>query len=218
MKYTETRVNLYAINLLSMLLTDRLTPSIYQEKPEELSLEFYEKGESITLLKTGIWQVYRGVVQLSKVDVAGKEIILGWATPNHAFDNRANSSVIYRAQALSDVYLRCLTPQYLKIYPQVITELIAKLSYRLIKTEQLLTITAIKRVEERLWELLVMLKEEMGQPVLEGTRLSVRFTHQNLANAIGATRVTVTRVLGDFQTKEWIVFDRDRHIIIKRNN
>ena len=218
MKYTDTRVNLYAINLLIMLLTDRLTPSIYQEKPEELSLEFYEKGEGITLLKTGIWQVYRGVVQLSKVDVVGKEIILGWATPNHAFDNRGNSSVIYRVQALSDVYLRCLTPQYLKIYPQVLTELIAKLSYRLIKTEQLLTITAIKRVEERLWELLVMLKEEMGQPVLEGTRLTVRFTHQNLANAIGATRVTVTRVLGDFQTKEWIAFDRDRHIIIKRNN
>ena len=99
-----------------MLLTDRLTPSIYQEKPEELPLEFYEKGEDLTLLKTGIWQVYRGVVQLSKVDVAGKEIILGWATPNHAFDNRSHSSVIYRAQALSDVYLRCLTPQYLQKY------------------------------------------------------------------------------------------------------
>ena len=201
-----------------MLLTDRLTPSIYQEQPEEL-LEFYEKGEAITLLKTGIWQVYRGVVQLSKVDVSGKEIIMGWATPNHAFDNRRHSnSVTYRAQALSDVYLRCLTTQYLIIYPQIITELIAKLSYRLLKTEQLLTITAIKRVEERLWELLVMLKEEIGQPVLEGTRLTVRFTHQNLANVIGATRVTVTRVLGDFQSKEWIEFDRDRHIIIKRNN
>lgn len=118
---------------------------------------------------------------------------------------------------MSDVYIRCLTTQYLTRYPQIISELIAKLSYRLIKTEQLLTITAIKRVEERLWELLVMLQEEMGQPVLEGTRLTVRFTHQNLANIIGATRVTVTRVLGEFQTKNWIEFDNDRHIIIKKN-
>ncbi len=201
-----------------MLSTDRLTPSIYQEKEDELLLEFYEKGEEIALLKTGIWQVYRGVVQLSKIDVSGKEIILGWVTPNHAFDNKNNSAVTYRAQALSDVYIRCLTSQYLKIYPDVISELIAKLSYRLLKTEQLLTITAIKRVEERLWELLVMLKEEMGQPVLEGTRITVRFTHQNLANVIGTTRVTVTRILGDFQTREWIKFDRDRHIIIKRNH
>ena len=201
-----------------MLLTDRLTPSLAREEDnQELSLEFYEKGEKIDLVNSGIWQVYRGVVQLSKVNVSGKEVILGWATPSHVFDNRTNNDIIYQAQALSDVYLRCLTPQYLSRYPQIISELITKLSYRLIKTQQLLTITAIKRVEERLWELLVMLKEEMGQPVLEGTRLTVRFTHQNLANIIGATRVTVTRVLGEFQTKNWIEFDSDRHIIITRN-
>lgn len=200
-----------------MLLTDRLTSSIYQEKEAEQLLEFYEKGEEITLLKAGIWQVYRGVVQLSKIDVSGKKIILGWATPNHAFDSQNENAVKYQIQALSDVYIRCLTPQYLRIYPQIMAELIAKLSYRLIKTEQLLTITAIKRVEERLWELLLMLKEEMGQPVVDGTRLAVRFTHQNLANVIGATRVTVTRVLGEFQTKNWIAVDGDRHIILKRD-
>ncbi|MGK7899435.1 MAG: Crp/Fnr family transcriptional regulator [Xenococcus sp. (in: cyanobacteria)] len=201
-----------------MLLTDKLSPNIYQEKEAGLLLEFYEKGEEITLSNTGIWQVYRGVVQLSKVDVAGEKIILGWATANDAFDNRNKHLVKYHVQALSDVYIRCLTPQYLRIYPQIMAELIAKLSYRLLKTEQLLTIVAIKRVEERLWELLLMLKDEMGQPVLEGTRLAVRFTHQNLANVIGATRVTVTRVLGEFQTKNWLEFDRDRHIIIKRDH
>ena len=199
-----------------MVLTDRLSPNIYREKETGLILEFYEKGEEIRLSNAGIWQVYRGVVQLSKVDVAGKKIILGWITTNHAFDNRNEHDVKYHAQALSDVYIGFLTPQYLRICPQIMAELITKLSYRLLKTEQLLTIVAIKRVEERLWELLLMLKEEMGQPVLEGTRLAVRFTHQNLANVIGATRVTVTRVLGELQTKNWLEFDRDRHIIIKK--
>lgn len=202
-----------------MLLTDRLTPGFYRsQKSQEILLEFYEKGEEIALLNTGIWQVYRGVVQVSKTNVSGKKVILGWATSGHVFDNGYDKSVIYHAQAMSDVYIRCLTPQYLNKYPQLVTELIAKLSYRLIKTEQLLTITAIKLVEDRLWELLSMLKEEMGQPAPEGTRLAVRFTHQNLADVIGATRVTVTRVLGEFQTKNWIEFDSDRHIIIKSKN
>ena len=201
-----------------MLLTDRLTQTIYREKEAELLLEFYEKGEEITLFDTGIWQVYRGVVQLSKVDVSGKKIILGWATANHGFDNSNEHAFNYQILALSDVYIRRLTPQYLRRYPQVISELIAKLSSRLLKTEQLLTIIAIKRVEDRLWELLLMLKEEMGQAVPEGTRLTVRFTHQNLANVIGATRVTVTRVLGEFQTKNWIAFDSKRHIIIKKKH
>ncbi|ELS01869.1 cAMP-binding protein [Xenococcus sp. PCC 7305] len=200
-----------------MLLTDRLSPNFYQPKDsQEPLLEFYEKGEEITLLETGIWQVYRGVVQLSKINFAEKGIILGWVTPGNVFDNRNLQSAPYQAQALSDVYIRCLNTQYLKKYPQIIAELIAKLSYRLIKTEQLLTVTAIKLVEDRLWELFVMLRDDMGQPVKGGTRLAVRFTHQNLANVIGATRVTVTRVLGEFQSKNWIEFDSDRHIIIKR--
>jgi len=199
-----------------MLLTDRLTPGFYRSQTsQEILLEFYEKGEGIKLLNTGTWQVYRGVVQISKINVSGKKVILGWATSGHVFDNGHDKSIVYHAQAMSDVYVRCLTPQYLRKYPQLVTELIAKLSYRLIQYENILTITAIKLVEDRLWELLLMLTEEMGQPAVEGTRLAVRFTHQNLADVIGATRVTVTRVLGEFQTKNWIEFDGDRHIIVK---
>jgi len=35
-----------------------------------------------------------------------------------------------------------------------------------------------------------------------------------LANAIGTTRVTITRLLGDFQAQGQICFDCDRHLII----
>jgi CRP-like cAMP-binding protein len=54
----------------------------------------------------------------------------------------------------------------------------------------------------------------MGQSTPEGTRLKVRLTHQMLANAIGTTRVTITRLLGDFQAQGQIRFDDDRHLII----
>lgn len=57
----------------------------------------------------------------------------------------------------------------------------------------------------------------MGQLVINGTRLTIRFTHQNLADIICTTRVTVTRILGDFQTKGLVRIDRDRHIIIRDN-
>jgi CRP-like cAMP-binding protein len=69
-------------------------------------------------------------------------------------------------------------------------------------------------VEERLQELLQLLSQELGQPVAEGTRLLVRLTHQNLANAIGTTRVTVTRLLGEFQRQGLISLDSDRHLVI----
>ena len=69
--------------------------------------------------------------------------------------------------------------------------------------------------EDRLWQLLLLLKEEIGQSVVNGTRLALRFTHQSLAKFICTTRVTVTRILGDFQSRELISIDSDRHIIIR---
>jgi len=82
------------------------------------------------------------------------------------------------------------------------------------QTESLLAIAGIKRVEERLQQLLQLLKREMGEPIAQGSRLKIRLTHQNLANAIGTTRVTVTRLLGEFQRQGAVSSDCDRHLII----
>ena len=94
----------------------------------------------------------------------------------------------------------------------------SQLSQRLIKAEQLLTITGMSKVRERLWQLLLILKEEMGQPVVNGTRLIIRLTHQNLAQIICATRVTVTNILGEFLEQGLISIDSARHIIIKHQD
>jgi len=55
---------------------------------------------------------------------------------------------------------------------------------------------------------------EIGAPCDEGTRLSVRLTHQHLASAIGTTRVTVTRLLGKLKEEGWLKLDSSRHIVL----
>lgn len=199
-----------------MLLTEKSLSNQYlKTKEEELLLQLYEKGDEIPLLDPGIWQVYRGVVQLSKINHNGKEVALGWATANSAFSNWWNERHSYRAVALSSVYVRCYSPKEIEQTPLLARQLLAQLSDRLIKSEQFLAITGLRKVEERLWQLLLILKQEMGQGVGEGTRLQIRFTHQNLADIICTTRVTITRILGEIQQKGWIDIDGDRHIIVK---
>lgn len=83
------------------------------------------------------------------------------------------------------------------------------------QTETLLAIAGLKRVEDRLRQLLELLRQDRGQATDEGIRLPVRLTHQTLASAIGTTRVTVTRLLGGFQRQGEISIDRTRHIILK---
>lgn len=200
-----------------MLLTQKLTSTYsLDRKDEELLLQVYEKGEEINLFDTGLWQVHRGIVQLSRFNYQGKEAILGWATPSMSFfGNWLQDSSANRAVALSDVYLKWYTPKDIERSAILKRYLLEQFSDRLMKFQQLLAIAGQKRVEDRLWQLLLMLKQEMSQITAEGARIKIRFTHQSLADIICTTRVTVTRILGELQTRGWIVIDCDRHIILK---
>ena len=201
-----------------MLLSQHLKPSRYLKVQEtELLLHFYKKGDEITLFEPGFWQVGRGVVQLSKISAGGDEIILGWTTANNYFGDLVPKEINYRAQALSNTYIRWYSLSELAKSPHLARILMTQLSQRLIKAEQLQIITGIRKVSERLWQLLLMLKEEMGQSVVNGTRLTIRFTHQNLAKIICTSRVTVTIILRDFQEQGLISIDSTRHIIIREN-
>lgn len=122
---------------------------------------------------------------------------------------------MYKATALSKVYLRWFSISEIEASIRLSQLILPQLVRRMKQTEILLTIAGHRAVEERLQQLLLLLKQEMGQSVPEGTRIAIRLTHQNIANAVGATRVTITRLLGKMQEQGLIILDRDRHIILK---
>lgn len=201
-----------------MLLTYQATLKISEDRLQEGQrlFHFYEKGEQIPLEVQGVWEVYRGIVQLSTVNPSGDEVLLGWAKPSVLFGTWLTRIEINQAKALSDVYLRQYSLTEIENSPHLAERMLTQVVSRLRQTEALLAIAGIRRVEERLKQLLLLLQEEIGEPVAEGTRLNIRFTHQNLANAINATRVTVTKLLNQFQQSGYITLDSDRHIIINK--
>lgn len=181
-------------------------------------LHFYAKGEKIPLVSQGVWQVYKGLVQLSTLCHNGEEIWLGWAEPATFFGQCFSLLRSYQAIALSDVQLTWFSQAEINASPRLAQMILPQLVRRIQQTEALLAISGQRRVEDRLQQLLLLMKREIGQPVAEGSRISVRLTHQNLANAIGTTRVTVTRLLSKLKSEGAISIDRDRHIILKENN
>lgn len=198
-----------------MLLTYNETQTISQnEYTEGRQLHFYEKGEEIPLITQGVWQVYRGIAQISQVSVLGEEVLLGWMQPSSFFGLWLTNLNVYQAKALSDLYLKWYSLTEIEASTHLANTMLTQVVRRMRQTEALLAIAGIRRVEDRLQELLRLLATEMGQSFNGGTRLEVRLTHQNLANAIGTTRVTVTRLLGDFQRQGLIELDSDRHIIV----
>ena len=158
--------------------------------------------------------VCRGIVHLSTLYPSGDEALLGLAGPSMPFGLPLTLIYPYQATALSDVDLRCLTIAEIEQSPTLAREVFHQLSRRLRQTEAMLAMVGCRRVEERLRQLLLLLQMEIGQPVAQGTRLSIRLTHQHLASAIGTTRVTVTRLLGQLRDEGRLLIDESRHIIL----
>lgn len=178
------------------------------------SLQPYRSGQPIRMLADEILVVCRGVVQLGTLYDSGDEALLGLACPSMPFGLPLAFVRPYQAVALTDVDLMRLRVIEVEQSPMLAQGIFRHLTRRLQQTEAILALVGYRRVEERLRHLLMLLKQEVGQPHDNGTRLGVRLTHQQLANAIGTTRVTVTRLLSQLQEEGWLVIDSSRHIVL----
>lgn len=178
------------------------------------SLQPYRSGQTIRMLSDEILIVCRGVVQLGTLYDSGDEALLGLACPSMPFGLPLALIRPYQAMALTDVDLMRLRLVEVEQSPMLAQGIFRHLARRLQQTEAVLAMVGYRRVEERLRHLLMLLKQEVGQPTANGTRLTVRLTHQQLANTIGTTRVTVTRLLSQLQEEGWLVIDSSRHIVL----
>jgi CRP-like cAMP-binding protein len=198
-----------------MFLTYPITNDKCKLQSSERRVHFYGRGEEIPLITQGIWQVNRGVVQLTKYHTNGDETLLGWAQTNNFFGLWLTTVEAFQAKALSDVYLQWYPLTEIETSAEISQAVLKQIVFRIQQTEELLAISGLKRVEEKLIAFFKLLSHYLGEEKDSKIRLVVRLTHQNIANAIGTTRVTVTRLLGDWQKQNLIAFDANRHLLIQ---
>src|SRR5512147_3259561 len=138
------------------------------------SLQPYRSGQPIRMLSDEVLVVCRGVVQLGTLYASGDESLLGLACPSMPFGLPLSFIRPYQAFALTDVDLMRLRLVEIEQSPTLAQGIFRHLTRRLQQTEAVLAMVGYRRVEERLRHLLVLLKQEVGQPHPQGTRLSVR--------------------------------------------
>ncbi|MBR8834950.1 MAG: PAS domain S-box protein [Stigonema ocellatum SAG 48.90 = DSM 106950] len=175
----------------------------------------HSKGEIIPNSWQAIWYVCRGFVKLSTLCETGEEVLVGLAGVGMIFGSDMTSLKTYQATALSDVELVSISLSEIAATPMLSHALLPKFKQRLRQTESFLVLVGRRRVQDRLYDLLRLLKREIGQTVAEGTRLNVRLTHEELANACCTTRVTITRLINKLQQQGKISFDSKKHLILK---
>ncbi|MEM8604448.1 MAG: Crp/Fnr family transcriptional regulator [Cyanobacteria bacterium P01_H01_bin.121] len=176
--------------------------------------QFFQSGQTIPLQPNKLWMVRHGVVILSTIYPSGEEALLGLAGPSTSFGLPLTLVHPYNAIALTSVDLASVSLADVERSPALSHELLQSAHRRLQQAEMILSLMGQRRVEDRLRQFLILLKQEVGQPTPQGIRLGVRLTHQHLASALGTTRVTITRLLGQLRREGWLQMDRSRHIVL----
>lgn len=177
-------------------------------------LQPYKSGQTILMHPQDVLIVCRGVVLLSTLYPTGDEAVLGLASSSMPFGLPFTRLRPYQATALVDVDLMRFSLVEIEQSPLLAQEIFRQLNRRLQQTEAVLAMAGQRRVEDRLRHFLLLLRQELGQSTAEGSRIGIRLTHQQLANAIGTTRVTVTRLIGQLRDEGWLSIDRSRHLVI----
>ena len=97
--------------------------------------------------------------------------------------------------------------------PGFTLKLFSSFSKRLRQSDEVIQSLLHREVSTRLVTLLLNLSDRFGEANGSGTLLSVRLTHQDLANMIASTREAVSKVMSEFQ-REGMIKVQNRKIIL----
>lgn len=179
-------------------------------------VESFERGKTIFFPGDPAERVFflvKGAVKLSRVYEAGEEITVALLRENTVFGvlsliTGQKSDRFYHAVAFTPVELLSSpieqVERALKENPDLSMLMLRGLSSRILQTEMMIETLAHRDMASRLVSFLLILCRDFGVPTAEGIRIDLKLSHQAIAEAIGSTRVTVTRLLGDLRDQEMI--------------
>ncbi|MEB3173961.1 MAG: global nitrogen regulator NtcA [Cyanobacteriota bacterium] len=202
-----------------LLTQDRPLAAVFRRLGNEAFppvVESFERSKTIFFPGDPAERVYfllKGAVKLSRVYEAGEEITVALLRENSVFGvlsliTGQRSDRFYHAVAFTPVQLLSApieqVEQALKEHPDLSMLMLQGLSSRILQTEMMIETLAHRDMGSRLVSFLLILCRDFGIPTPEGIRIDLKLSHQAIAEAIGSTRVTVTRLLGDLREGEMI--------------
>ncbi len=161
-----------------------------------------------------------GSVAIVRIAADGRETILSILKERDFFGEMSIFDTSVRAasvRTLTDVEVGVIErDDFLALIdrsPRIGRLLVISLSERLRAANKMIAAATSQDIRSRLASVLLNLMQNFGEPVSNGTRISLRLTNQEMANMIGTTRETVNRTLNRFWD-EHVIDMRTSHVVI----
>ncbi len=190
----------------------------------EISVErYYEKGEVILLQDTkvdGLYIVVKGSIRISRLsedgriktlailstgDIIGEMSILDEESASATAETIENSLLLFIKRGdFQNILLK---------YPSITLSIAQILVKRLRVADEEIENLTFYNVRARVIKTLIELANKYGERIPQGVKISLRFTQQDLADMVGSSRETVSRIISTLE-KEKIITNIGGYTVI----
>lgn len=169
--------------------------------------------------KNKVYLIKKGQVKLYQLTKDGKRIIIDTLGPGSVFGNFGGEESQNFAEATSDTFV-CIAKRetFFKTIsekPEVSVKLMAMLFDQLSQAQDYVVAMAGGDVLSKLKFKLSDLAKKYGESKGEKVKINQRFTHEEIADMIGVSRETITKLLGTLRRRGIIEMD-GKNIVFHR--
>lgn len=185
---------------------------VCQWAEERFHSRTFAKDERIPTRPGLVYLVQQGMVRLVSITPERREVFVGFIFGGSPFEVVTQEQ--FQIQAFSHTDFTTVMWFYwedLQQWPRLYQKVQAAFRQQLQRKLLWLGNLGQRRAIDRLKGFLTLLLEEYGEPSAQGLVLPWTLTHSQIGDAIGATRVTVTRSLGTLRAKGFVkVLDQNQ--------
>lgn len=165
--------------------------------------------------------IAEGVVHVAVLSSEGKQTILARMKRGEFFgemailDGEPRSASVVAAEdcELLMLYRRPFL-DILKKYPTIAIHMLVAMSRRIRRTNRHINTLSLMSVYGRVADFILRLGKEQGERQGKVVVINDRPTHQVIADMVGTSRETVSRILSQLQKRQYIAMDRKRLVIL----
>lgn len=184
----------------------------------------YSKGKTIFSEGDAADRVYfieEGLVKIYRISPYGKRVTVG--SIRSAGQIMGIAETLYHgertcfASAINDVTMVVVRnagiTELLKNQPSILIKIATTLGVRMREAEEAIQEMVCFQVPARLAMMLIKMAKRSGVETENGTKITIRLTHEEIAYMIGASRQTVTSLLNSFSNEKSIAI-REKELYI----
>ncbi len=161
-----------------------------------------------------LFVILKGKVKVTTFSESGKEVIFSILNEGDFFGDMSlldgkprSATVISIEESVLRLIRRSDFNKLIETHPGIALRLLEELTSRLRKADERIESLALLDVTGRVAGILLQLADERGEKSERSILIKSRPTHQELANMVGTTRETVTRVLKQLENKKYLSMD-----------